>query len=148
MRARVTYLNNQPIQPPTSLYLGIRAARRALRDNPEDGPTYLQLGQAYERLAEQPQERTLRVSAQRFLLLDIRRTQMVAAFNNSLRLKLNLDSEAQAHESLFKVYDQLRYIDTAVHHLRGALDSARQQGRRRALRPRGTTRNSTPCPRS
>ncbi|MGH7170375.1 MAG: hypothetical protein ACRELG_08880, partial [Gemmataceae bacterium] len=133
IRAWLLYMNSQPIEPPTSLYLGIRAARRALVVDPEDGPTYLMLGRAYQRLRDQPQEGALRTSAPRMLLLAIRRTQMIAAFHNCLRLQPNLESAAQAHEALFAVYapppmGQLGYLDAAVHHLREALDKRTAAG--------------------
>ena len=77
------YVNAQDAGPPESLYLGIRAARRALLTNPQDPQTYLLLGHAYARLAERTQERFLRGAVPR--LAEIRRTQMVAAFQNCLR---------------------------------------------------------------
>jgi tetratricopeptide (TPR) repeat protein len=114
------YLNRQFFEAP-SLYLGIRAARRALFVDPEDGLTYFRLGQAYQqRSRDLPQESKLLATVPR--LAAIRRTQMVAAFQNCLRLQLDDDKAAQAHVALFKVFDQLKYLDAAVHHRREALN--------------------------
>lgn len=115
-----SYLNAQPFELSPSLYLGIRAARRALLINHEDGPIYFRLGQAYERLGDRPQERNLRTSMPR--LTEIRRTQMVAAFQNYLRLQPDGDNAAQVHEALFQVFAQMGYLDAAVPHLRQGLD--------------------------
>ncbi|HTU23614.1 MAG TPA: hypothetical protein VMG10_36595 [Gemmataceae bacterium] len=114
------YVNRQFFEAP-SLYLGVRAARRALLVNPENTITYLQLGQAYQQLGGLPHERTLFASVPR--LAAIRRTQMVSAFQNCLRFQPNLEIAAQAHEALFSVFAQIGYIDAAAHHLRETLDT-------------------------
>jgi hypothetical protein len=119
-----SFLNSQYYETP-SLYLGIRTARRALLANPEDGPTYFRLGQTYQRLHNLPHESNLATSAP--LLAAIRNTQMVAAFQNSLRAQvLDAEKEAQAHEALFEMYYRrppqgFGYIDAAVRHLREAV---------------------------
>lgn len=131
MQAWLLYVNSRPIEPPTSLYLGIRAARRALRVNPEEASTYFLLGQGYRHLGAQPLERNFAMTAPR--LLAIRRTQIVAALQQCLRLQPNPDMAAQAHEALYAVYAPpprgvLRYYDAAVHHLREALDQRTAAG--------------------
>jgi len=125
MQARAFYVNSQFIEPP-SLYLAVRAARRALRIDPEDGPTYFRLAQIYQHLRELPQESQLRRLPPQLsprLLDAIRRTQMAAAYQNCLRLQPDDDKAAQAHEALFWLYfRELGYIDAAVSHLRQVLD--------------------------
>src|SRR5581483_1641542 len=61
----------------------------------------------------------------------IRRTQLIAAFQNSLRYQIEDDKAADAHETLYGIYArELGYIDAAVHHLRQALDKRRASGPR------------------
>ena len=128
MQAIDSYVNNQFIEPAT-LYLAVRAARRALRVNPEDSSTYFRLGETYQRLQELSQEQNFRASAPQ--LAAIRRTQLTAAFQNCLRLQPDDNLAAQAHEALFWVYyRQLGYIDAAVHHLRQAIEKQTALGPR------------------
>jgi hypothetical protein len=131
LRAWQTYVNSQFLEAP-SLYLAVRASRRALRTNPEDGPTYFRLAQTYQLLRALPQESQLRqfpVQMIPQLLVTIRRTQITAAFQNSLRLQPDDDKAAQAHIALSQIYaDEFKYIDAAVHHLRLGLDKLKAGG--------------------
>jgi hypothetical protein len=124
-RAWDAYLNGQFFEPP-SLYLAMRASRRALLANPEDGPTYFRLGQTYQRLRNLPHERGFQRSAQLFAA--IRSTQMAGAFQECLRQPIDDDKAAQAHEALYDLFGQLRYIDATAHHLREALNKRRIAG--------------------
>ncbi|HWG41956.1 MAG TPA: hypothetical protein VN688_04160 [Gemmataceae bacterium] len=126
LKARAIHVNAQDAGPPESLYLGIRAARRALRTNPKDPQTYLLLGHAYARLDERTQERFLK----RFFpgMAEIRRTQMVAAYQNCLRFNPRPMNAVEAHEALFKTFRQLGYLDVAANHLRGELKSLKEMG--------------------
>src|SRR5262249_26540068 len=125
------YVNGQFYETP-SLYLVLRAARRALAANPEDGPTYFRLGQTYQRLHSLPQENNLGATAP--LLASIRRTQMIAALQNSLRLQqFDDEKDVQAHEALFDIYNRnppygLGYFDAAVHHFREVLNKRTAMG--------------------
>ncbi len=125
IQARGHFVDTQFLQTP-SLYLAVRAARRALQVNPEDGPTYYRLGQAYQRLRSLPQELQLRRMPAQMgpKVLDVlRRTQMIAAFHNCLRLQPDDDKAAQAHFALYQIYrGELNYVDAAVHHLRQTLE--------------------------
>ncbi len=126
LTARKIFLEGQDAGPPESLYLALRAAQRALGDNPEDAETYLRLGSAYNRLLAATREGTLtRSSAQ---LEEIRRTQLTAAYQECLRWRPNPRSAAQAHEALFNVFRQLRYLDVALHHRREQLNSLKEAG--------------------
>jgi tetratricopeptide (TPR) repeat protein len=124
MRVWGNYVGAQFVESP-SLYLAVRAARRALVVDAEDGPTYFRLGQVYQHLRDLPQESQLRQLPPQTAPLTntLRRTQMVAAFHNCLRFAVDDEKAAEAHEALYQVYArELRYFDAAVHHLRQALD--------------------------
>jgi len=113
--AQQVYVRGQGAGPPESLYLAVRAARRALADNPEDSESSLQLGWTYSRLNEAMQEKPLIQASQ--ALSDIRRTQMVAAYQNCLRCQPLPRNAARAHEALYGVFQQ-HYWDLAAYHLR------------------------------
>lgn len=123
--AQNLYINAQFMETP-SLYLSVRAARRALSVNPDDGITYFRLGQAYQRLRELPQERSFQGLGSR--LSDIRRIQMVAAFQNCLRFPIDDEKASIAHQTLAQVFMQRRYEDVAVHHMREALNKRMTAG--------------------
>lgn len=97
--------------PPALLYLAIRAGRRAVAANPGDAVAHLILGECYIGLLASTRER---VWAARFPeLLDLRRTQASAAFNQAARLRPGL---AQAHRSLADLYMGMGYLDLALEH--------------------------------
>jgi hypothetical protein len=125
IRLWASYVGNQFLESP-SLYLAVRAARRALLVDAEDGPTYFRLGQMYQRLRDLPQESQLRrlpSQAAPPLIDALRRAQMIAALHNSLRFQIDDEKAAEAHEALYQVYGrELGYIDVAVRHLRLAYD--------------------------
>lgn len=137
MNAWTFYVTGQFFKTP-SLYLGVRAARRALAVNADDGSAYFHLGQAYQRLRGLPQEQNFQQNFQENLpgtaprLAAIRRTQMATAFQNFLRLQPEDSRAAQAHESLFEMYKPsprgLGYIDAAVHHRCQALELRTKAG--------------------
>jgi tetratricopeptide (TPR) repeat protein len=115
MYARQVYVRGQDVGPPESLYLGVRAARRALAVNPADADAYVQLGWTYARLREATREALLMQASP--LLADIRRTQMVAAYQDCLRCQPHPRNAAKAHEALYGAFQQ-HYYDLAAHHLR------------------------------
>jgi hypothetical protein len=98
--------------PPALLYLAIRAARRALAVNPDDGNAYLILGESYLRLLRDTRERTW--AARMPDLLQLRRVQASTALNQALVLKPDL---AQAHLELGGLYEEMGCFDLALHHL-------------------------------
>ncbi len=81
--AHRAYLSSQDSGPIESLYLGVRAARRATLANPDDGETYLMLSQLYAWLNQATHAGYLEQPLQ--VLKDIRRTQYMAALQNCLR---------------------------------------------------------------
>lgn len=135
LKAHNLYVAGQDSGPVESLYLTIRAARRAIRANPEDAQTYAMLGHAYLRLMTETQERFLTQTESPLAI--IRRTQMAAAYENCLRLLPSRPSgEAarladEAHAALFSLFVQKKYMDVALEHLREQLNHLRAAGPRR-----------------
>jgi tetratricopeptide (TPR) repeat protein len=129
MQARYYYVNSRFIEPP-SLYLALRAARRALAGDPEDGLTYFRLAQIYQRLRELPQERNLQGPA--LQVPTLRRTQIAGALHNYLLLQPDGNFAWQAHMALYSMFEprpgQPGYIDAAVYHLRQALHKREAAG--------------------
>ncbi len=97
--------------PPGSLFLALRAARRALHANPDDAVAWLRLGQAYYRLDRHTRERAVDFT----LLHRLRKTQILASLHRAARLDPDL---APAHEALTKLCIEDNRLDLALHHLR------------------------------
>jgi tetratricopeptide (TPR) repeat protein len=111
--------------PPGDVYLAIRAARRSLREDPDDPATHRLLGEAYLRLLRQTRERA---AAPYFpLLVQVRRLQAIAALARAVRLRPDL---IQAHESLTSVYQEMGAFDLALHHLEEQLRLSKAAGPR------------------
>jgi tetratricopeptide (TPR) repeat protein len=126
MRALMIYVLGQDHGPPDSLYLGVRACRRALLSDPEDAITNWLLARLYMRLADQSRERPSRTLAPR--MGEIRRTQMIAALHNCLRGQANPALTADAHLTLYSLLRPLGYLDMQAMHLREALQIRRTYG--------------------
>jgi hypothetical protein len=110
------HASTQDSGPVESLYLAIRAARRALLVNPDDAQSHANLGKAYRFLSGATRERLIqRVFPQ---LAEIRRAQTIAAFQNCLRCKPNRKTEAEVRDALAQEFYQMGYLDLAVHQLR------------------------------
>jgi hypothetical protein len=110
-------------QPPAVPLLAVRAARRALADNPDDAEAYLALGQAYLMLrALTPERDVLGVFPP---LARLREMQIAVALENALRRNPNL---LPAHEILVRLYAQNNYLDAALEHLREELRLTRRAG--------------------
>jgi tetratricopeptide (TPR) repeat protein len=99
--------------PAGTLYAAIRAARRAVAENPNDANAHLVLGLAYAALVRTTVERSW---TNRFpQLLRLRQIQASAAFNRAVAINPRL---AQAHLELCRLYLSLNILDLAVNHLR------------------------------
>jgi tetratricopeptide (TPR) repeat protein len=110
--------------PPEYLWLAIRAARRALRDNPDDAYAYLILGEAYLRLERNTRERVWK--ARTPVLGRMRAVQAVTALNQALLRQPDL---IPAHNSLVLVYQEMGLWDLRLQHLRNVLRLTLAKGR-------------------
>jgi hypothetical protein len=99
--------------PPALLYLAIRAARRALADDPDDAASLAVLGQAYQRLLRETSER---VWAKRLPELhELRRAQASWALNQAVTLR---PENIEFRFYLATFYRELGYLDLALEHFR------------------------------
>jgi tetratricopeptide (TPR) repeat protein len=105
--------------------LAIRAARRAVADNPEDSNAWLRLGQAYLSLRNETWEH----SREEFLppLAALRYVQIATALEEAVRLDPNLES---AHHELAALYGGRNFIDQALEHQREEVRLSKRAGAR------------------
>jgi hypothetical protein len=113
--------------PPDSLYLAIRAARRALVENPSESRTYLVLAESYKLLATRTRERN-RTQGILPHVAEIRQTQLAYAFNQVLRLEPAPQIAQAAHLGLVELYAPPRYFELRIHHFKEYLRISRQVG--------------------
>ncbi len=109
--------------PPGSLYLAVRAARRALDKAPEDARTHLNLGDAYVRLRRQTRERALGPDFE--ALEHMRRIQALTALRHAVQLDPDL---LPAHDILAELYRAIGYYDLALEHVQALAKIVRLQG--------------------
>jgi tetratricopeptide (TPR) repeat protein len=124
LAVRENYFRARDDAPPELLWLAIRAARRALHDNPDDAYAYLILGEAYLRLANNTRERAW-TGALPFLSR-LREVQASAALNQALLLQPDL---VAAHAGLVRLYRQQGQWDLRLHQLREVLRLTQARGR-------------------
>jgi tetratricopeptide (TPR) repeat protein len=117
--------------PPASLYLALRAARRALAVNPSDAQAYLALGRSYMLLLKNTRERFW--SRRYAELAELRRAQAIAALNQALALK---PDSARAHLMLNQLYREMGYVDLELKHLRSYVQLASAAGPPPGVDPR------------
>jgi hypothetical protein len=99
--------------PPALLFLAVRAARRALAENPDDVRSLMVLAECYQRLLHQTRER---VWGNRLgPLVELRRSQASWALNQAVALA---PESVEAHYKLGTFYRELGYLDVALRHLR------------------------------
>lgn len=122
-----------PIAPPL---LAVRAARRALLENPNDAATWYRLQRAYAVLSQGTREREW--AARLPLLQSVRQVQRMAALNHALLL----DPEYEpAHLELASMYQQMRlsgqggYLDLELKHRSEQLRLVNENGPMRRERP-------------
>ena len=111
------------IGPPSALYLGVRAARRALALRPNDASTYEALAQAYQMLGQQTRDGDGgQVLGYPSL---VRQVQIAAA----LRHALDLDPDREIARLLsFQLYEETGFLDLAAVHARERLRIRREEG--------------------
>jgi hypothetical protein len=93
--------------------LAVRAARRAVADNPHDANAWLRLGQAYLGLSNDTHERF--AEDQLPPLAELRHVQVVTTLEQAVRLDPNLQA---AHHELSHLYGRRRFFDQALEHQR------------------------------
>jgi tetratricopeptide (TPR) repeat protein len=105
------------------LYAAVRAARRAVAENPNDANAYFVLAQVYAALVRASAEQGW--AARLPQLVRIRQLQASAALNRAVTLNPNL---AEAHVELARLYLTLNYLDLAAAHLRAYRDTPARLG--------------------
>ena len=97
--------------PPASLYLALRAARRALHRNPDEELTYFLLAQIYIHLSQDTREGGFSP----YELRDVRLAQIFGTLHQAIRLNPDLE---EAHFMLAEQYERLGWIDLMAKHRR------------------------------
>ncbi len=139
---RTIFVNSRRPATGASLLACIRAARRAVHDDPDDGLAWLMLGEAYLSLHMETQEVAWDQSWPQ--IRDLRRAQVSTAFDNALKRQPGL---ARAHQRLAQFYLGQGTLDLALKHLRafqktqrGKDDSAETDSQLEDLEKRVDTR--------
>ena len=142
--AGITKEANQPSD--AALLLAVRAARRALAENPDDAEAYRTLGEVYRHVWGFQEEK--RFAARSPLLRQVRLVQMATAFQNGLSLK---PDDPLVHRDLALTYDQMSvetflspqaaarsgFVDLEIEHWRKYLDATRAAGPQERRTPEG-----------
>jgi len=100
--------------PIGEVYAAVRAARRAVADNPTDASSHLLLAQAYLALTESTAEKKWSDREGISQLKRVRQVQASAALNRAVALNPKL---ARAHVELSRLYRQIGCQDLAAKHL-------------------------------
>jgi hypothetical protein len=124
-RWQARFLERADRGPPGALLLGIRAARRALGDNPDDALSHLLLGQTYLRLLRQTRERPAAAGFPE--LYRLRSLQVITSLKYAVLLK---DDLTAAHEALAVLYLDMKALDLALEHMEKLVKYTRSAGRR------------------
>ncbi len=126
----------QDDSPPGLPLLAIRAARRAIRANPDDARAYFVLAEAYlhqRNTAERAWYANPFASGAPFTLLEeVRKIQILCALNQALALRPDL---AEAHLHLHLMYASMNCLDLAQQHLHDYIAALRAAGPRAGESP-------------
>ncbi len=107
------YVESKDRGPVSSLYLTIRSARKAIRDNPEDAEAYLALAKAYISLNRHTQERA--AAGNLSIVTTIRNCQAAAALRSLLALHPRPEMAMTANDLLASVLStQREYFESYV----------------------------------
>jgi hypothetical protein len=123
----LAHLKGQDAGPPASLYLAVRAARRALAAKPEDARIHLVLGEVYSRLSGSTRERVV-VQNVFGEAAALRQAQTGYAFNRALGRGNGPVAIQVAHLGLARLYSQPLYFELRVEHARKYLDLGKKRG--------------------
>lgn len=109
------FANDRGAIPIGDVYAAVRAARRAVAENPNDSSSHYTLARAYTTLANNTVE--YRWSGREGVpqIRRVRQVQASAALNNALALNPRL---APAHRDLANLYRTIGCLDLAVEHMR------------------------------
>jgi hypothetical protein len=110
--------------PSEPLLLAVRAARRALAANPEDGGAFLLLGEAYLRLTRQTEERNWQLLLP--ALAELRQAQILTALEQAVLLRPDLE---RAHDLLAQLYFVQGQMDRCLDHRRAQLQIAQRNAK-------------------
>jgi tetratricopeptide (TPR) repeat protein len=133
-RAAAAFLTRDQLGPyfasltersPALALLAVRAARRAIADNPADSNAWLRLGQAYLVLRNLTCEHTTEGVLPP--LFQLRHVQIVTALEQALRLDPDLEA---AHHELAYLYGDRNQLDRALAHRREEVRLTRRAGPR------------------
>jgi hypothetical protein len=124
------FLADAAERPPALPLLAVRAARRALVENPEDDNAYLNLGLAYWLVRDTSHERS--PSSLLPPLAMMRHVQIVTALEHALRRNPDLEL---AHQLLAELYLERQFLDAALEHRREELRLSRGSGPRPGEEP-------------
>lgn len=127
LAARLHFAPPVPPSEPEPLLLAVRAARRALALDPDDGRAFLLLGEAYFRLERQTPEETWQTMLPE--LVRLRQAQMLTALEQAVSLRPDLD---RGHALLAQLYFEEDQRDRCLDHLRARLRLAGQNAEQRA----------------
>jgi tetratricopeptide (TPR) repeat protein len=127
------YTNARDQGPVASLYLAVRAARRAVRESPRDPRAYQLLAEAYSLLQKETEEGRLSVRLTQVGI--IRRTQILYALHMVLRLNPSLEERGYAHRQLADLYYLQKHVDLAAEHQERFLEAFRRLGPRPGQSP-------------
>lgn len=122
------FLRDKSYGPPAAPLLAVRAARRAIADNPEHALSYFLLAEAYTTLWEEQEEHWVGRSSSIQELRPrqkLRQIQLITALQDYLLLR---PQDGDAHLKLFQNFLRLQYLDLALDHLRQAAESIASAG--------------------
>jgi hypothetical protein len=100
---------------PADMYLAVRAARRALKENAEDAQAWFRLGQAYATLSLRTRERFIDSAVP--AAAELRRAQIVAALTRALTQRVSLKAtDLEAAHALLGDQFEGRFTDLTLQH--------------------------------
>lgn len=105
--------------PPAATLLAVRAARRAIKDNPDSANSYWYLASAYSLIWNVQEEVWMHNLGESARRTQLREVQLANALQNAVLLNpRNADAHQMLAESVFK---RLGFLDLELHHLQESL---------------------------
>ena len=122
------FMADKDLGPPAALILSVRAARRAIKESPENPVGYSALAQAYLLMASGQEDRWQPIMRQEQEILTrqkLRQVQIATALEQNLKLN---PADGLEHFKLSRLYEQLHYKDLAADHLEETIKLFLKQG--------------------